>query len=85
MTGAPVKRFDDIAMRLDAIIASQDAALVAAAPAIADELLALGEIILESWLSARRRDADDAYVRGLSSAGSASAGCPRRCELQRLP
>ena len=32
MTGAPVKRFDDIATRLDAIIASPDAALVAAAP-----------------------------------------------------
>ena len=53
MTGAPVKRFDDIAARLDAIIASPDAALVAAAPALADELLALGETILESWLSAR--------------------------------
>ena len=33
MTGTPVKRFDDIAARLDAIIASPDAALVADAPA----------------------------------------------------
>ena len=32
---------------------SPDAALVAAAPDIANELLALGETILESWLSAR--------------------------------
>ena len=53
MTAAPVKRFDDIATRLDAIVASQDAALVAAAPDIANELLALGETILESWLSGR--------------------------------
>ncbi len=52
MTGTPIKRFDDIAMRLDAIIDSPDAALVAAAPVLANELLSLGELILEIWLTA---------------------------------
>jgi hypothetical protein len=53
MTGAPVRPLDAIAERLDAIIASPDGTLVASAPALGDELLALGGMILESWLSAR--------------------------------
>lgn len=52
MTGMPSQRIDDIAARLDAMIASADAALVAAAPEFADELLALGDAILEIWLTA---------------------------------
>ena len=51
MTPASAKRFDDIAVRLDAIVASADAALVADAPNMADELLVIGETILETWLS----------------------------------
>jgi hypothetical protein len=53
MTCVPVKSFDDIAARLDAVMTSPDAALVAAAPQIADELLALAGMVLENWLSAR--------------------------------
>jgi hypothetical protein len=52
MTGMPSQRIDDIAARLDAMIASADAALVAAVPEFADELLALGDAILEIWLTA---------------------------------
>ena len=52
MIGAPVKPLDDIAVRLDAIVASTDGALVASAPSLAEELLALAETILEHWLSA---------------------------------
>lgn len=39
--------------RLDAIIAMPDAALARQATRIADELLGLGELTLESWLTAR--------------------------------
>ena len=53
MIDAPAKPLDDIAARLEAIIASSDSALMASAPSLADELLALGEMILEHWLSAR--------------------------------
>jgi hypothetical protein len=52
MAGAPIKQFDAISARLDAIIASPHATLVAAAPTLAGELLALGEAILETWLTA---------------------------------
>ena len=45
--------FDDIAARLDAIVAMPDDALMAAAPQYADELLALGETILEAWAASR--------------------------------
>jgi len=44
---------DEITARLDAIAAAPDAELAAAAPQRADELLALGETILETWLAAR--------------------------------
>jgi len=53
MTQAPATPFDDIAARLDAIVASPDAALAATAVDRADELLAFGETILEIWLSAQ--------------------------------
>jgi len=52
MTVNLVRPIDDIAARLDAIVAAPDASLVASAPSLADELLALGESILESWLLA---------------------------------
>lgn len=52
MTGIPSQRIDDIVARLEALIASPDAALGAAAPAFAAELLALGDAILEIWLTA---------------------------------
>jgi hypothetical protein len=53
MAAAPAKSLDEIAERLDALVAAPDAMLLAAAPALADELLALGEAILEVWLAAR--------------------------------
>ena len=52
MTGIPSKRLDDFAARLDATIAFPDATLVAAAPEFAEDLLALGDAILEIWLTA---------------------------------
>jgi hypothetical protein len=39
--------------RIEAIITAEDAALAAAAPRYADELLAIGEAILERWLLTR--------------------------------
>ncbi len=53
MIGKSVRPIDDIAARLDAIVAAPDATLVASAPLLADELLELGEAILEIWLTAR--------------------------------
>jgi hypothetical protein len=53
MSVAPVTQLDDIAARLDWMIVAPDAKLFATAPELADELLALGEAILESWLAAR--------------------------------
>lgn len=53
MSGTASKYCDEISARLDAIIALPDDALAASAPAFADELLALGETIIENWLTAR--------------------------------
>ncbi len=52
MTGNLVRPIDDITACLDAIVAAPDAVLVGSARSLADELLALGESILESWLLA---------------------------------
>ena len=64
MTGAPVNRFDDIAARLDAICGSPDAALVADAPSLADELLGIGETILGDRLSAHGKTPTTRTVEG---------------------
>ena len=64
MTPASAKRFDDIAVRLDTIVASADAALVADAPNMADELLVIGETILEIWLSAHGKTPTARTVEG---------------------
>jgi len=53
MANIPTISLNDIAARLDAMVAAPDAALAAVAPDLADELLALGEAILEIWLAAR--------------------------------
>ncbi|HLX16446.1 MAG TPA: hypothetical protein VKS24_14725 [Bradyrhizobium sp.] len=55
---------DDIAARLDAMLAAPDAALVATAPQRADELLVLGEAILEIWLAARGETPTTRAVEG---------------------
>jgi hypothetical protein len=44
---------DDITARLDWMVTAKDATLAAAAAQLADEQLALGEAILEIWLTAR--------------------------------
>lgn len=55
---------DDVAARLDAIDASSDAALRENAVAYADELLALGETILERWLVAHDQTPTAEKVEG---------------------
>lgn len=45
--------FEDIAARLDAIVAAPDDALMAAAARYADELLVLGETVLQAWAASR--------------------------------
>lgn len=64
MTGTPIQRFDDISVRLDAIIDLPDAALVADPPALANELLSLGELILEIWLTAHNTTPTTRTVEG---------------------
>jgi len=64
MTGMPSQRIDDIAARLDAMIASADAALVAAAPVFGEDLLALGDAILEIWLMAHNATPTTRTVEG---------------------
>jgi hypothetical protein len=50
--------------RLDAIIAMPDAALVSSAARLADELLAIGETALESWVRSRGQTPTDSKVEG---------------------
>jgi hypothetical protein len=53
MTGTDIRPLDDIAARLDTIIALPDETLATTASGFANELLALGEATLEIWLTAR--------------------------------
>ncbi len=55
---------DDVAARLDAIDATSDAALREKAGPCADELLALGETILERWLLAHDKTPTPDTVEG---------------------
>ena len=55
---------DDVAARLDAMLYASDVELAAAAPRLADELLALGEAILEAWLAARSETPTTGTVEG---------------------
>jgi len=64
MTGMCSQRIHDITARLEAIVASTDAVLVAAAPELADELLALGDTILETWLTAHNATSTTSSVEG---------------------
>ena len=52
MAGVCVLPLDEIEARIDALAAESDEALRAAALERADELLAVGEAILETWLTA---------------------------------
>ena len=64
MTDTRNTRLDAINARLDAVIAKPDAVLVAAAPQLAEELLVLGEAILEIWLAAHDSEPTTAKVEG---------------------
>jgi hypothetical protein len=55
---------DAVADRADLIIAAPDEALAASAPELADELLAMGEVVLEQWLAAHDRTPRDGEVEG---------------------
>jgi len=58
------RTIDEITARLDQMIAASDAELLAAAPERANELLALGEAILEIWLSAHGQTPTARTVEG---------------------
>jgi hypothetical protein len=64
MTDVRTMSLDDVAVRLDGIVTMPDAALVAAAKEFADELLVLGEAILEVWLAARGELPTSSAVEG---------------------
>lgn len=55
--------------RLDAIARMDEAALATDAGALADELLAIGENVLEAWLEARGKPADVKPVEGFRLLG----------------
>jgi hypothetical protein len=55
---------DDVTARLDAIIASPDGVLMEVAPKLADELLTLGEKILDIWLCAHGATPTTTEVEG---------------------
>ncbi len=64
MAPGSLKSFDEVAARIDAILATSDAALAAAAATYADELLSLGEVILKTWLAARGEVPTEKTVEG---------------------
>jgi len=64
MAGIRTMSIEDIAARLDWMVAAPDAALAAAAPEFAHELLALGEVILEVWVAARGETPTTRAVEG---------------------
>jgi hypothetical protein len=64
MTDVRTMSLDDVAARLDGMVAAPDAALASAAPDLADELLALGEAVLEVWLAARGEPPTTSAVEG---------------------
>ena len=55
---------DEVSARLDGMVAAPDAELMAAAEERADEILALGEAILETWLLARSETPTERKVEG---------------------
>jgi len=64
MTDPRSMSLDEISVRLDEIVVTPDAALAAAASELADELLAAGEAILQTWLIARGETPTDRMVEG---------------------
>ena len=64
MANIPTLSLDDIAARLDVMLVAPDAALVETSSQRADELLTLGEAILEIWLTARGETPTQRAVEG---------------------
>lgn len=62
MADIGITSLDNVAMRLDGMLAASDAALAADAAPLAEELLQLGETILETWLAAHGEIATDRKV-----------------------
>ena len=77
--------FDVMTARLDALIASPDAALVASAPEHAAELLALGEAILENWLAAHDATPTSDTFEGFRLLALQRQGARGDAQLQCLP
>jgi hypothetical protein len=63
MVSEPV-HLSDVVDRIDWMIGAPDEAIAAAAPQLADELLALGEAILETWLEAHGESPTPSSVEG---------------------
>lgn len=61
--------FDAISARLDALLGSPDDELAASAAERADELLALGETVLERWIAAKGAAPTAAAVEGFRLLG----------------
>ena len=64
MAEVRTRSLDEASARLDEVVAAPDAELVAAASGLANELLALGEATLETWLIARGETPTDRTVEG---------------------
>ena len=64
MTERPRRSIEEIEDRTDRIAGTAEAELVASAPALADELLAMGEDILLAWLVAKGQTPTDETVEG---------------------
>ncbi|HEY1385371.1 MAG TPA: hypothetical protein VGF43_17230, partial [Dongiaceae bacterium] len=64
MVGVRTTSLDEISARIDAIVAAPDADLLAASAERADELLALGEGILEIWLMVRGEAPTASQIEG---------------------
>jgi len=64
MARARMMSLNEVAARIDAMIALPEEALLATAPERADELLALGEAILERWILARGETPTTSAVEG---------------------
>ncbi len=64
MTDLPRRSIEEITERTDQIIGADSAALVASAPALADELLAMGEDVLLAWLVAKGQQPTEELSEG---------------------
>jgi hypothetical protein len=64
MSDTRTMSFDDVAERLDALAAMPDAELATNAVARAEELLMLGEVILEAWVASRGEAPTTRQVEG---------------------